>query len=440
MTVAPYPLTAIVTTDLAGITRGRFVIADRIEQHMQTGIGWLPANLALTAFGTIAEANPWGSAGDLRLLPDPAARYRTDATGAATPFDMVIGDIVELDGTPWSCCPRTILKAAVAELKAATGLSLRVAFEQEFQVFGADFPAAHPLSVGALRRADPFAPRLAAALDEAGVEPEVLIAEFGADQFELTCAPADPLRAADRAVAIREIVRETARVAGWSASFAPKTAPQAVGNGVHIHFSLLDDAGNPVTYDPAASAGLSARAASFCAGMLRHLPALLLLSAPSIPSYYRLRPHSWSASWTWLADRDREATLRICPVTTAHGRDPAPQYNIEYRAADATANPYLALAAIIRAGLAGLTGALPPPAIIAEHPDTLDETRRAALGLYRLPDSLEAAIAAWMADDVASSWFAPAFVETMLCVRRAEMARLADLADADICHLYRDLY
>jgi glutamine synthetase len=374
------------------------------------------------------------------VLPDPAARYRTDATGAATPFDMVIGDIVELDGTPWSCCPRTILKAAVAELKAATGLSLRVAFEQEFQVFGADFPAAHPLSVGALRRADPFAPRLAAALDEAGVEPEVLIAEFGADQFELTCAPTDPLRAADRAVAIREIVRETARVAGWSASFAPKTAPQAVGNGVHIHFSLLDDAGNPVTYDPAASAGLSATAAAFCAGVLRHLPALLLLSAPSIPSYYRLRPHSWSASWTWLADRDREATLRICPVSTAHGRDPAPQYNIEYRAADATANPYLALAAIIRAGLAGLTGALPPPAIIAEHPDDLDETRRAALGLYRLPDSLEAAIAAWTADDVASSWFAPAFVETMLCVRRAEMARLADLTDADICHLYRDLY
>jgi glutamine synthetase len=440
MTVAPQPLTAIVTTDLAGITRGRFVLADRIDQHIQAGIGWLPANLALTAFGTIADPNPWGSAGDLRVLPDPQARFRTSATGAETPFDMIVGDITELDGTPWPCCPRTILKEAVAALKAATGLSLRVAFEQEFQVFGANFPAAHPLSMAALRRADPFAPRLAAALDEAGVEPEVVIAEFGLDQFELTCAPSDPLRAADRAIAIREIVRETARVAGWSASFAPKTAPLAVGNGVHIHFSLLDTASNPATYDPAAPAGLSATAAAFCAGVLRHLPALSLLSAPSVPSYYRLRPHSWSASWTWLADRDREASLRICPVTTMQGRDPAPQYNIEYRAADATANPYLALAGIIRAGLAGLTEALPPPAIIAEHPDDLDEARRVELGLYRLPDSLEAAIAAWNADHIVAHWFAPALVETMLCVRRAEMALLANLTDADICLLYRDLY
>src|SRR3546814_15336434 len=66
-----------------------------------------------------------------------------------------------------------------------------------------------------------------------------------------------------------------------------------------------------------------------------------MFTAPSMPSYYRLRPGGWSASWTWLADRDREATLRICPTTTIGGRDAACQHNIEYRAADATANPYV---------------------------------------------------------------------------------------------------
>src|SRR3546814_8078387 len=80
----------------------------------------------------------------------------------------------------------------------------------------------------------------------------------------------------------------------------------------------------------------------------------ILFTAPSMPSYYRLRPGGWSASWTWLADRDREATLRICPTTTIGGRDAACQHNIEYRAADATANPYVAIAALIRAGLGGL--------------------------------------------------------------------------------------
>src|SRR3546814_20524465 len=99
-----------------------------------------------------------------------------------------------------------------------------VAIEQEFQVFGADFPSAHPLSVAALRRADPFAPCVIAALEEAGVEPDVVLAEFRPDQFEVTCAPADPIPAADRAILIRAIVREIASVPGWQPSFPPKPA------------------------------------------------------------------------------------------------------------------------------------------------------------------------------------------------------------------------
>ena len=85
-----------------------------------------------------------------------------------------------------------------------------------------------------------------------------MIAEFGNEQFEVTHEPADALTAADRAVAIREITREVARNAGWRASFAPKAAPDAVGNGVHIHFSFVDEAGKPATYDPAGPAACPA--------------------------------------------------------------------------------------------------------------------------------------------------------------------------------------
>lgn len=434
------PLTGIVTTDISAVTRGRFVAESRLETLKETGIGWLQANVSLTPFNAIADPNPWGSSGDLRLLPDLDARFRTDKTGTATPFDMVPGNLVELDGTPWACCTRTMLRDALADLRAQTGLTMRAAVEQEFQLFGADFPPSHVLSFAGLRRADPFASQLMAALGEAGVSPEVIIAEFGIDQFEVTHVPCDPLAAADRAVAIREITREIARSHGWKASFAPKTAPDAVGNGVHIHFSLLDAGGNPATHDRNGPAGLSAAASAFCAGVLKHLPAITVLSASSVSSYYRLKPHSWSSSYTWLGDKDREATLRICPTVTIGGRDPARAFNIEYRAADATANPYLALAALVRAGLEGLKKQLPAPSIVSGDPSVMSAEELQAKGLIRLPESLPAAIAALKADAIVAGWFAPIFIDTFAGMKAAEMKALAGLDEAAICERYREAY
>lgn len=440
MTTKLQHLTGIVTTDIAAVTRGRFIATERLARIAETGVGWLQANLSLTPFNAIADPNPWGSSGDLRLVPDPEARFRTEGTGAATPFDMVPGYLVELDGSPWACCTRTILRDAVAALKAETGLTLMAAVEQEFQVFGADLPAAQVLSFEGLRRADSFAPQIMAALEEAGVAPEVIISEFGLDQFEVTHEPALAIAAADRAVAIREIIREICRIRGWRASFAPKTAAGSVGNGVHIHFSLLDGDGHPVTYDSKGLAGLSPRAASFCAGILRHLPAITALTASSVSSFYRLKPHNWSSSYTWLGDRDREATLRICPTVSIGGRDPARSFNIEYRAADGTANPYLAIAAIIRAGLEGMKASLPAPPIYSGDPSVLDASELAANQLVRLPETLPAALSALMSDPVVRGWFAPIFIETFTGMKASEMKALDGLDDDEICKRYRDVY
>lgn len=433
-------LVGIVTTDLAAITRGRFVASRKLEQVAKTGIGWLQANLSLTAFNSIANPNPWGSRGDLRVLPDLSARFRTHATGAPTPFDMVMGDIVELDGKPWSGCTRTQLRNALADLQALSGLTLIASFEHEFQVFDATFAPDHSLAFAALRRADPFASRLMAALEEAGVSPEVVIAEFGLDQFEVTCGPAIGVTAADRAIVIREVTREIARHLGWRASFAPKTAPDGVGNGVHVHFSLLDSNGNPAAYAPSAPGGLSTVAGAFCAGVLRHLPALAAMTAPSVPSYFRLKPHNWSASYTWLGQQNREATLRICPVCTIAGADPARQFNIEYRAADATANPYLVLTALVRAGIEGIRANLATPPLISDDPEAMSAAQRAALGLRRLPESLPAALDALAADAVVNTWFDPLFIETFHGLRRAELAQLATLDPLAICQRYKTLY
>lgn len=433
-------LTGIVTTDFAAVTRGRFIASDTFEKTITTGVGWLQANLSLTPFNVIAHPNPWGSSGDLRLLPDPNARYRTSKTGSQTPFDMVPGNLVELDGSPWSCCTRTMLADALAELKAKTGLTLAAAFEHEFKLLDAGLPKEHVMSFAGLRRADGFASQVMAALEEAGLNPEVIISEYGEDQFEVTNAPSDGLAAADRAVVLREIVREIARTRGWKASFSPKTSPSSVGNGVHIHFSLVGADGQPATYDPSGPAGLSRAAGSFCAGVLRHLPAITALTASSVSSYYRLKPHNWSSSYTWLGDKDREATLRICPIVTFGGKDPAKSFNIEYRAADATSNPYLALAAIVRAGLEGLIAGLPCPQVHSGDPEELSEEQRAEKGLRRLPETLAGALDALKSDPVVTSWFSEVFLETFVGMKAFEMASLNGLDEEAICASYRAAY
>ncbi|MER8779104.1 hypothetical protein [Mesorhizobium sp. M0220] len=89
MTSTVEPLVAVVTTDLSAITRGRSVVESKLQKIAATGVGWLQANLSLTPFNSIVDPNPWGSSGDVRLIPDLNARFRTALTGSPTPFDMV---------------------------------------------------------------------------------------------------------------------------------------------------------------------------------------------------------------------------------------------------------------------------------------------------------------------------------------------------------------
>lgn len=434
------PLVSFVTTDYAGITRGRSLAASSYAPGQQKTVGWVPANMSLTPFDLIADPNPWGSSGDLRLLPDDAAHFRFEIEGSATPLDVIMSDIVELDGAPWVCCPRSFLKQALADLERETGLTMLASFEHEFQMLDMDWPAAPAFALQAQRRADPFGPALMAALRDAGVAPEVFIPEYGKDQFEITLAPADALAAADRAVLLRETVRELSRNRGWHCSFAPKTAVDGVGNGVHIHFSFRDAKGSPATYDPARPGGVSAMAGSFVAGILRHLPALTAFTAPSPISYLRLQPHHWSSSYTWFGDRDREASLRICPVNRVGKTDPAKVFNIEYRPADATACPHLALGVMVRAGLEGIRQKLAAPPLFSGDPALLDEAQRQALGLARLPQSLAEALETMLADETVCGWFAPVAIETYVGMKRMEMKLAGDSVDDAMCRRYAEIY
>jgi glutamine synthetase len=119
----PQELVTFVTTDIAAITRGRAVATSDLPGALAKGVGWVPANLSLTPFDEIASPNPFGSSGDLRLIPDPEAAVRVESIGGRTPLHFYHSDITNLDGTPWEGCVRSMLKSAVADLEA---LGLRV--------------------------------------------------------------------------------------------------------------------------------------------------------------------------------------------------------------------------------------------------------------------------------------------------------------------------
>jgi glutamine synthetase len=439
-TVRGEELVAFLHCDVSGLNRGRSVPVSELESRLEAGVGWVPADQALTPFGPIAEPNPWGSAGDLRLLPDKTTEVRVDLWDEVSPVHFLLCDATNTDGSDWDSCPRTLLKDALSQLERETGFRLIASFEQEFLLRGPTLQEAPGFSYEAQRLVEPFGSLVMAALGQAGLEPEMFLPEYGQGQFEIPCAPAGGVAAADRAAALREVVREVARTLGYRASFAPMADPEGVGNGVHVHMSLVDPEGRPVFYDPDRPGRLSAIAARFAAGILEHLPALCALTAPSVISYLRLGPHHWSAGFGSISERDREATIRIPPLVELGSSDPARQFNLEFRAADAAACPHLALAVLVLAGLRGITDELPEPHLVQGDPSELDEEEHRRLGIRQLPGSLEEALGALESDAVVSSWFSKDLLDCYLSVKRTEISLLDGAEPKEACERYLRVY
>ena len=432
-------LVAFLHSDISGLNRGRSVPVTELEERFATGVGWVPADQALTPFGPIAEPNPFGSLGDLRLLPDRDTRVRVDLWDDASPLHFFLCDAVNTDGSPWEACPRTLLKDTLSRLEKA-GFRLVASFEQEFMLEGLGVEPGPAFSLEAQRLVEPFGPLVMAALRQGGLEPEVFLPEYGEGQYEVPCAPAEGVSAADRAAAMREVVREVARRLGYRASFVPKADPEGVGNGVHIHLSLVDLEDRPVFYDPGRPGRLSAVGARFASGILEHLPALCAFTAPSVVSYLRLVPHFWSAGFGCLGERNRETAIRIPPLVELSDGDPARQFNLEFRAADAAACPHLALAVLVRAGLRGIQDVLPEPILVEEDPTGLDEEERRRLGISELPDSLEGALMALETDEVVRSWFSSDLWACYSSVKRNEIDLLEGAEARDACERYLRVY
>lgn len=432
------PLTAFLICDLGGMVRGRLMASADVPDRLATGIGWVPADYSITPCGPLADPNPYGPLGDLRLIPDRATHVRVEFGEDVSPLELFLCDAVGTDGTPWDGCPRRFLADALAALEREAGLRLRAAFEHEFQ-FIDDTPPPVAFSLVMHRRVEPFGEMVVDAMRQAHLEPECFLPEYGEHQFEVTCAPADGMVAADRSIITKELVREVARLLDRPVTFTPLRREDKVGNGAHIHFSFADLDGRPATYDESAPGRLSRVAGQFAAGVLRHAPALTALVTPNPTSFLRLAPHRWSVGAACLGERNRETLLRISPVIEM-SRDPAATHNLELRAVDATACPYLALGGIVHAGLEGVRAGLDCPPILDRDPAALTAEELAAYDTVALPGSLAEALDCLDADEIAKNWFAPLLYETYVGVKREELKLADGLDNNEMCRRYESIY
>ena len=436
--MTPMPLVLAVTCDLAGKVRGKAFPADQLERRLKRGVGWVPTNVMITCFDGIGDG-PFGSLGDLLLIPDPTAEVVVDF-GCGTAERHMLGDIVTLEGAPWEFCTRALLRSALDRLQRVAGVRLIAAFEHEFQLKGA--PAVEHQGFGreAFEVQRPFLSTLMGALKQAGLTPDSVMKEYGPNQFEVVVGPKEGMRAADEAVMLRELTRSAARAHGEAATFVPIRDVASVGNGVHVHMSFVDEVGTPMTHDENTPHGMSALTSAFAAGVLKYMENIVALTAPSVISYERLTPHRWSAAYNNLGFRDREASLRICPVTS---RDPATiarQFNIEYRAADAAACPHLALAAVVHAGVQGIEERLAAPEPTQEDLSLLSHEALAARGFVRLPTSLDEALDRFEGSATATGWFPPDFAAVYRAHKAAEIAHLDGMDVARKCAAYEATY
>ena len=365
---------------------------------------------------TVIDQSMFDPVEEVRLSPDwESFRPMRHCTGHA----RVFGPIVDGTGSPWNLCPRSFLQKAIGRATRA-GLTLSIAFENEFYLLKDKGPALAPIDSSVYAQDDAFT-RVADLMDAAaqslvtaGAQPVTLHPESGPGQFEVAIAPSAPLKAADDQVIVRSTLKDLAAERGMLATFLPRPLGGSPSSGSHINVSVWKG-GENITGD---GAHLSAAGGSFVSGILNHLPALVAVTCPTVNSYLRLKPGMWSGAYCCWGRSNREAAIR---VPYCKGGDVS---HIEYRCADATCNPYLALGAIISAGMDGVERKLKLP---TEAETDLTRIRPRALrpeGLTVLPHRLDLALESLANDAHLRDQMGQGLHSSFLAVRGAEYVRL----------------
>jgi glutamine synthetase len=419
--------------DHANVIRGKAANVNLLRDGFE-GINMTVAQMALPVmFDAVAPDSGLGPVGEVRLEPDwSTLKILPYAAGHA----QVMSNMV-INGKPWAHCPRELLRTYINRLREQD-IEIKAAFENEFfllRKYGDSYEAADKTvyaMTSSMNEHREFILDFSHALESQGLQPEFYHPESGPGQQEISVRYSDGLGAADNQIVFRETARGVAAKYGLVASFLPKIYENAAGSGCHINLSLWQDDKN-ITGDAKDQTGLSQTAKHFIAGVLHHLAALTALTLSTSNSFRRIRPHFWAGAFTAWGYDNREAALRVSRGKTGASR-------FELKAADASANPYLALSAMLAAGLDGIEKKLELPAETTVDPGLISEAERTTNQVHALPQNLGQALEELQKNKVLLGALGNERAKAYLAVKKMEWEALKDVTLEDEVKMLAERY
>lgn len=404
-----------------GVLRGKWLPGDGADKLVKGAVRLPLSTYAPAIMGNeVAETGLGIEVGDPDGILVPIAGTLQRAPWCPGNVAQLLVEMTAKDGTPSPNSPRALLQR-ILDRYSDQGLRPVVATELEFYILRARSeraeaprppafsPDAQNYDMELLARREAILSEILSASAAQGLATDTLIAEYGPGQFEINFHHTEDVQAAaETAILFRRLVRGVVQSHGLEATFMAKPYSDQPGNGMHLHASIIDQAGQNI-FAPAAGEAIAPRLKQAVAGVLHSMGDLQAIFAPHGNSYRRFRPNSFApATPDWGLD-NRAAAIRL-PETEGPGA------RLEHRISGADANPYLVLTAILGAMLRGL-------ARPADLPLPLDDP--GCVPAPPLGSDWAAAVERFAASEIAADLFGP-YRQVYAAVKRDEIATILD--------------
>ncbi|WP_102125462.1 type I glutamate--ammonia ligase [Deinococcus planocerae] len=421
-------------TDILGTTKNVEVPGSQFEKALAGDVTF--DGSAVEGFTRVEES-------DMLLRPDlstfliyPPFSREEEGRGRVA---RLICDVTLPDGTPFEGDPRQVLGRQVARA-AELGFEMFVGTEPEFFLFergegGRGSTVTHDkagyFDLAPVDKGERIRREIAGLLVQMGFEIEASHHEVAPGQHEIDFRYAPALETADRIATFKFVVKRVALEYGLLASFLPKPLPGVNGSGMHCHLSLFKDGKNAFA-DPDGEHGLSATARHFIAGLLEHAGGMAAITNPLVNSYKRLVPgYEAPVNVAWSTS-NRSALIRI-PAKRG------PSTRAEVRMPDPSCNPYLALAAMLAAGLDGIREGLEPPPAIGRNIFRMTVREKRHHRIRELPTDLREAVDELEKDPVIAGALGEHVLDHFVAAKRAEWREYSAAVHAWELERYLDL-
>ena len=401
-------------TDVAGTLKSVAIAPAEVEGAFAEGLGF---------DGSAIEGLSRSYEADMRAQPDPSTFQILPWRGEIDPTARMFCDIMTPDGQPAAADPRNVLRRALAKA-SDLGFSFYIHPEIEFYLLkSSQIGPEGPIPVDKAGYFDnvpggtahDFRRRAVSMLEQLGISVEFSHHEGGPGQNEIDLRYADALTMADNIMTFRTVIKEVAIEQGVYATFMPKPFTEHPGSGMHTHMSLFEGDTNAF-YDASGQYHLSKVGRQFIAGLLRHAPEITAVTNQYVNSYKRLWGGGEAPSFVCWGHNNRSALIRV-PL---YKPDKGQSSRIEYRAIDSAANPYLAYALLLAAGLKGIENEYELPAETEDNVWDLTDSERRAMGIQPLPQSLDHAIRKLEESELAAETLGEQVFSYVLANKQAE--------------------